>query len=190
MESASQGEATLLLAALRSGDPEAAGKLLPLIYHELHRLASAYMRRERPDHTLQPTALIHEAYLKLTGGEPVDWQNRAHFVGAAAQAMRRILIDHARHREAAIHGGGQRKLPLDDALLLSPERASELIALDQALERLGRIAPRQSRVVDLRFFGGLTVEETAEVLGVSPRAVKRDWNVARAWLHAALGPDS
>jgi RNA polymerase sigma factor (TIGR02999 family) len=177
---------TLLLAAIRRGDPDAASKLLPIIYSELHRLAAYHMRRERRGHTLQATALVNEVYLKLTGGEQVDCQNRAHFIAVAAQAMRRILIDHARSRRAAVHGGGVHRLPIDDVVILSPERSAELIALDEALERLSKTEPRQSRVVELRYFGGLSVEETAAVLGLSCRSVKRDWSLARHRLHSDL----
>ena len=182
----SAGEVTRLLVELRSGSPEAEAKLIPLVYDHLHHLAARYMRRERPDHTLQASALVNEAYLRLVSQEATDWQDRAHFFGVAARLMRQILVDHARVRQAGKRGGLVEKLPLDQALELSPARSRELIELDDALESLGRLDPQQARVVELRFFGGLTVEETAEVLGISPRTVKRDWVVARAWLHGEL----
>jgi len=185
-----RGEVTGLLAELRSGNKEALTKLIPLVYDELHRLAEHYMRNERVGHTLQPTALINEAYMRLASAEKADWQHRAHFVAVAAGTMRRVLIDHARKRKAAKRGGEQAALPLEDNLeFLSEERPEELIALDEALTRLQELDPRQSQVVELRFFGGLTVEETAEVLGISPKTVKRDWAVARAWLHGEMSKD-
>jgi RNA polymerase sigma factor (TIGR02999 family) len=177
---------TRLLVELRSGNPEAEAKLIPMVHERLHRLAASYMRRERPDHTLQATALVNEAYLRLVSQKGTGWQDRAHFFGIAARLMRRILVDHARARQAGKRGGRVEKLSLDEALDFSPARSRELIELDDALESLGRLDPQQARVVELRFFGGLTVEETAEVLGISPRTVKRDWRVARAWLHGEL----
>lgn len=182
----SDGEVTRLLGELRDGNPEAQARLIPLVYKHLHRLAASYMRRERPDHTLQATALVHEAYLRLVSQEETDWRDRAHFFGIAARLMRQILVEHARARQAGKRGRAVEKLPLDQAMDLSPERSRELIELDNALESLGRLDPRQARVVELRFFGGLTVEETAEVLGIAPRTVKRDWSVARAWLHGEI----
>lgn len=179
-------DVTRLLGELRQGSPDAEGKLAPLVYRQLHRLAAGYMRRERPDHTLQPTALVNEAYLRLVSQEQTDWQDRAHFFGVAARLMRQILVDHARARQAGKRGGLIQKLPLDGALDFSPARSRELIELDNALRSLERLDLRQSRIVELRFFAGLTVEETAEVLGISPRTVKRDWNVARAWLYGEL----
>ena len=179
-----------MLAELRSGNKEALAMLIPLVYDELHRLAEHYMRNERVGHTLQPTALINEAYLRVASAEKADWQHRAHFVAVAAGTMRRVLIDHARKQEAAKRGGKQAALPLEDSPeYLSEERSEELIALDEALTRLQELDPRQSQVVELRFFGGLTVEETAEVLGISPKTVKRDWAVARAWLHGEMSKD-
>ena len=179
----SAGEVTRLLVELRSGNPEAEAKLIPLVHKHLHRLAARYMRRERPDHTLQATALVNEAYLRLVSPEGTGWRDRAHFFGVAARLMRQILVEHARARQAGKRGGQVEKLPLDQALEFSPSRSRELIELDDALESLGRLDPQQARVVELRFFGGLTVEETAEALGISPRTVKRDWRVARLWLH-------
>jgi RNA polymerase sigma-70 factor, ECF subfamily len=179
-------EVTLLLSALTRGDDGAATKLIPVVYNELRRLAGSYMRRERVDHTLQATALVHEAYLKLVEQRSVDWQSRAHFFGVAAQLMRRILIDHARGHTRQKRGGEQRKVSLDEAFVFSEKQADELLAVDDSLNRLAEIDPRQARVVELRFFGGLSVEEAAEVLGVSPKTVKRDWSVAKAWLYADL----
>ncbi len=179
-------EVTLLLSALTRGDDGAATKLIPVVYDELRRLAGSYMRRERVDHTLQATALVHEAYLRLVEQRSVDWQSRAHFFGVAAQLMRRILIDHARGHTRQKRGGEQRKVSLDEAFVFSERQADELLAVDDSLNRLAEIDPRQARVVELRFFGGLSVEEAAEVLGVSPKTVKRDWSVAKAWLYADL----
>lgn len=179
-------EVTLLLSALTRGDDGAASKLIPMVYGELRRLAGGYMRRERVDHTLQATALVHEAYLKLIEQRSVNWQSRAHFFGVAAQLMRRILIDHARGHLRQKRGGEQRKVSLDEALIFSEKHADELIAVDDSLNQLAKIDPRQAKVVELRFFGGLSVEEAAEVLGISPKTVKRDWSVAKAWLYADL----
>jgi RNA polymerase sigma factor (TIGR02999 family) len=177
---------TLLLQKMKHGDLSAEGKLIPVIYDELRRLAGHYMRRERPDHTLQATALVHEAFLRLTEQRNVDWQNKAHFFGIAAQIMRRILIDHARARLRGKRGGGGQRLVLDEGVSLTNARSSELLAINEALNRLSRLDARQARIVELRFFGGLSVEETAHVLGVSPKTVKRDWSVAKAWLHGEL----
>src|SRR5215831_7085684 len=179
-------DVTALLGELTKGNPDAGPKLIPLVYGELRRLADSYMRRERTGHTLQTTALVHEAYLKLLGQRSVDWQNRAHFFGIAAQVMRRILIDHARGHVRDKRGGGREAVPLDEALVFSPERSADFLELDSALERLAELDPRQAKIVELRFFGGLTVEEAAEVLGISPKTVKRDWSVAKAWLHGEL----
>jgi RNA polymerase sigma factor (TIGR02999 family) len=181
-----RGDVTVLLEQLAKGKEEVASKLIPLVYNELRRLAGGYMRRERNDHTLQPTALVHEAYLKLVEQRSVNWQSRAHFFGIAAQLMRRILVDHARGHLRDKRGGGVIPVPLDEALVFAPEQSSELVKLDQSLDRLAKFDPRQSKIVELRFFGGLTVEQTAEVLGISPKTVKRDWSVAKAWLHGDL----
>jgi RNA polymerase sigma-70 factor (ECF subfamily) len=185
MESPSP-DVTVLLLELTRGNQEAASKLMPLVYNELRRLARGYMRRERPDHTLQATALVHEAYLKLVKQRSVDWQGRSHFFGIAAQLMRRILIDHARGHLREKRGGAQEVLPLDEALVFSPRQSAELVRLDEALERLAKLDPRQSKIVELRFFGGLSVEETAGFLGISPKTVKRDWSMAKAWLRSEL----
>ena len=179
-------EVTELLNQWSEGRAEALDRLLPQIHAELRRLAKSYMRRERPDHTLQPTALVNEAFLKLVDQRDVTWQNRAHFFGIAAQAMRRILVDHARARAATKRGDGERPVALDEALALTDTPNLDLLALDQALARLANIDHQQSRVVELRFFGGLTMEETAEVLHISPATVGREWTMARAWLYAEL----
>jgi RNA polymerase sigma factor (TIGR02999 family) len=179
-------EVTVLLGELTKGNQDVASRLIPLVYTELRRLAGGYMRRERSDHTLQATALVHEAYLKLVEQRSVNWQSRAHFFGIAAQIMRRILVDHARGHLRDKRGGGERPVPLDEALVFAPEQSLELVKIDEALERLTKLDPRQGKIVELRFFGGLTVEETAEVLGISPKTVKRDWSMAKAWLHGDL----
>ena len=179
-------DVTVLLSELTRGNQEAGEKLVPLVYDELKRLARSYMRRERPDHTLQTTALVNEAYLKLVKQKAVNWQGRSHFFGIAAQLMRRILIDHARGHLREKRGGVKEVLPLDEALVFSPEHSEELVKLDEALERLSKLDARQSRIVELRFFGGLSVEETSEFLDVSPKTVKRDWAVAKVWLHGEL----
>ncbi len=179
-------DVTLLLSALTRGDDGAASQLIPVVYSELRRLAGSYMRRERVDHTLQATALVHEAYMKLVEQRAVNWQSRAHFFGVAAQLMRRILIDHARGHTREKRGGEQKRVSLEDAFVFSEQHADELLAVDDSLNRLAAIDPRQARVVELRFFGGLSVEEAAEVLGVSPKTIKRDWSVAKAWLYADL----
>lgn len=184
----SPGEVTQLLQQWGVGRHDALDELLPVIYGELRRLAASYLRRERADHTLQPTALVHEAFLKLVDQRDVRWQNRAHFFGIAAQMMRRILVDGARAHGAAKRGAGQRPLSLDEALVAAPSSDVDLIALDEALTRLAAVDPQQSRVVELRFFGGLTMAETAEVLHISPATVGREWTLAKAWLYAELGP--
>ena len=184
----SPGEVTNLLIELKNGNRDAESRLMPLVYGELRRLAGLYMRGERPGHTLQATALVHEAYLRLVGHEDVDWQNRAHFFGVAANLMRRILVDHARAKQAKKRGGGDQKVSLDQAVLVRPEAPEQFLALDEALERLAKRDPRQARIVELRYFGGLSEEETAEVLEISVRTVKRDWSVARAWLYQQLNP--
>lgn len=178
----SQHEITRLLADWSRGDRQALEKLTPLVYDELRRLASRYLRQERHGHTLQSTALVHEAYLKLVGQNQVQWQNRAHFFGIAAQMIRRILVDYARARTADKRGAGAEKLSLDEAIALPGYPDLDLIALDDALEGLATIDARQSRLVELRFFAGLTLEETAEVLQMSPATAKRDWVSAKAWL--------
>ena len=171
-------------------DKESLDKLMPVVYDELRRQAARYLRREQPGHTLQTTALIHEAYVRLVDQRNVQWQNRAHFFGIAAQMMRRILVDHARGKRRAKRGGSDVKVSLADATIPVEERDLDVIALDEALTRLAEIDEQQSRVVELRFFSGLTVEETAEVMGISPATVKRDWSMAKAWLHRELSGEA
>jgi RNA polymerase sigma factor (TIGR02999 family) len=185
MSSSPSVEVTQLLTAWQQGDARALDALLPLVYDELRRLAGSYLRRERINHTLQPTALVHEAFLKLTG-QTLDIQNRAHFFGIAAQTMRCILVDHARHHEAAKRGGNIQLFGLEEALDTPDTQQVDLLRLDEALRELARFDPPQARLVELRYFGGLTIEETAQVLGISPATVKREWQLARSWLHRAL----
>jgi RNA polymerase sigma factor (TIGR02999 family) len=175
-------EVSRLLRAWSEGDAAALDQLLPLVYEELRRMARRYMDRQSPGHTLETTALIHEAYLRLVDQSEVKWQNRAHFFGVAATAMRHILVDYARTRQAAKRGGEVRLVSLDEAAVVSRERAAEMVALDDALQALAALDQRKSRVVELRYFGGLSVEETAEVLKVSRETVARDWRLARTWL--------
>ncbi len=182
----SPGEVTGLLAEIRSGNEKAESELIPLVYAELRRLAAHYMKQERQDHTLQATALVHEAYLRLVKQREVNWQNRAHFFAIAGKLMRRILVDHARARGRSKRPGSQQRLSLDEVPLFSPEKSDALIELDKALRRLAEEQPRQSQVVELQYFGGLSVKQIAEVLNTSPRTVKRDWSVARAWLHREI----
>jgi RNA polymerase sigma factor (TIGR02999 family) len=183
----SPGEVTRLLKAMNAGDATAAERLLPLVYNELHRIAEAYMRRERPDHTLQATALIHEAYLRLVGGN-IDFDNRGHFIGLAAHVMRRVLVDYARQHNAERRAGGLRRVEMEDELAISPERLDEVLILDSAMERLKEKNPRQAQVVELRYFGGLSVDQIAAMLRVAPRSVKRDWFLARMFLYGELRP--
>jgi len=190
MAVATQSELTNLLDDWKHGDPSALEKLTPLIYDELRRIAHRYARRERNGHTLQTTALINEAYVRLAGNESPDWQNRQHFFAVTAQVMRHILIDHARRRQALKHGGGGQQVSLSEAKAMTNERAAELIALNEALEELAAFDTRKSQVVQLRFFGGLSLEETAEVLGVSLMTVRRDWRAAKAWLYKAVNGES
>ena len=178
---ATPGQVTELLRASRGGDQAAADALIPLVYGELRRLAASYMKLERPDHTLQPTALVHEAYIRLVGQES-DWQGRTHFLGVAARQMRRVLVDHARKRSASKRAGHESRVTFEDALAVANDKPHELVAVDQAVEQLAKEYPRQARVVELRFFGGYTEDETAQILSVSPETVKRDWRFARTWL--------
>ena len=178
---------THLLREWSAGDPRALETLTPLVYDELRRQAARYLRRERRGHSLQTTALINEAYLRLIDAKDMHWQSRAHFFAIAANLMRRILVDHARRRDANKRGGSYIRLTLDEALAVAKEADLDLLAVDEALDRLGTIDPQQERVVELRFFSGLSVEETAAALGVSPKTVKRDWSVARAWLRREIG---
>lgn len=184
--STSQQGVTELLVSWSNGDQQALDRLTPLVYGELRRLAARYLRRERSDHTLQSTALVHEAYLRLIDQKHVRWQNRAHFFGVAAQMIRRILVDHARGKQAAKRGAGGWKLSLDEAIATPEQRDLDLVALDDALGGLAKIDRQQSRVVELRFFAGLSIEETAEVLRISPATVKRDWTAAKAWLYREM----
>lgn len=185
-------DVTRLLHAWGQGDPDAAARLLPLIYDPLRHIAREYMQRERRDHTLEPTALVHEAYLRLTGGAPIDWQGRAHFYSLAARAMRRILVDHARTRQRERRGGAQQRVPLEEAepLVRTDDGEVPLVALDDALKRFAEAHPRPSQVVELRFFGGMDGQAIAEVLQVSERTVKREWQFAKLWLHRELGHGS
>ena len=179
-------EVTQLLVAWGNGNQAARDQLMSVVYQELHRLAHYYMKRESPDHTLQTSALVNEAYLRLIDQRDVQWRNRTHFFGIAAQMMRRILVDYARNRHYAKRGGGVRELPLDEAITVSEERSAEVVMLDEALERLAEVDPRKSQIVELRFFGGLSIDETAEVLSVSPGTVMRDWTLAKAWLRREM----
>ncbi len=182
METSSPGAVTELLRAWADGDDGALERLTPLVETELRRLARAYMRRERRGHTLQTTALVNEAFLRLTDARRVRFQDRAHFLGISARLMRRVLVDHARSRGYQKRGGGAQRVTLDEGLARTPELALDVVALDRALLALAEVDARKSRMVELRFFGGLSVEETAEVLGVSPDTVKRDWRLAKLWL--------
>jgi RNA polymerase sigma-70 factor (ECF subfamily) len=185
--SKSPGEVTLLLAEVKLGNKDAFARLMPLVYKELHRLAGQYLRDERIGHTLQPTALVHEAYLRLVGQDRADWQNRAQFIGVAAQLMRRILVDYARERAAAKRGGGAVRIDNEGFDLVATSQPSEeVLAVDEAIGRLSDFDPQQARIVELRYFGGLSVEETAEAMEISPRTVKRDWTMAKAWLATQL----
>ena len=183
---ASSDSVTRLLADVRLGRRDALDRLLPIVHDELRRIASAYMRRERADHTLQPTALVNEAYLRLVDQREIVWQDRAHFVGVAARLMRQILVDHARARAAAKRAGGADRVPLDETVLVEAERPVDLLALDEALERLAAMDPALARVVELRYFGGLTTREAAEATGVSTATVEREWATARGWLRREL----
>jgi RNA polymerase sigma factor (TIGR02999 family) len=180
---------THLLKEWNAGDPQALDRLTPLVYEELRRQAARYLRRERPGHTLQTTALIHEAYLRLVDAKDVEWQSRAHFFAIAANLMRRILVEHARRRDASKRGGSQIRVQFDEAFGVVNETDMNLLAIDEALTRLESLDRQQARVVELRFFSGLSVEETAAALGVSPKTVKRDWSVARAWLRREIGEE-
>jgi len=190
MATSSPNAVTQLLLDWSKGDKAAVDKLMPLVYDELRKLARHYMGRERPGHTLQTTALVNEAYLRLIDQRSVQWQNRAHFFGIASQLMRRILVDHARSRRYAKRGGGAPHVPLDEALVVSRGRAQEVIDVDDALTALAAVDQRKSQIVEMRFFGGLSIEETAEVLAVSPGTVMRDWTLAKAWLNRYIRKES
>lgn len=187
MSNETPNEITQMLVELTDGNQDVVNRILPHIYDELRRLAGSYLRKERADHTLQPTALVHEAYMKLIDQRQVKWQNRAHFFGIAAQVMRRILMDHARKHLANKRGGNAEVLPLEDEILVvSHDKSAELVALDDALNQLNEVDPQKARVVELRYFGGLSIEETAEVMGVSVPTVNRHWRMAKAWLYSEL----
>lgn len=186
METGGSRQVTELLVRWRKGDREALDKLVPLVYEELRRIAQHFLQRERPDHTLQSTALVHEAYVRMVGQNLPEWESRAHFFGIAAQLMRQILVDHARARQASKRGGGAFKLTLDESTALPEQKDLDLIALDDALKSLQQLDEQQSRIVELRYFAGLTIEDTSAVLGISPATVKRDWATARAWLQREM----
>lgn len=190
MTTPSANEVTKLLLDWGNGDKAALDKLFPAVYQELRRLARNHMRRERADHTLQTSALVNEAYLRLVDYKQVHWQNRAHFYAVAAQAMRRILVDYARAHRAAKRGAGGQKVSLDEAAIISEERAEELLALDNALNRLEQLDDRKCRIVEMRYIGGLSVEEVAEVVGISARTVEREWRAAKAWLYREISKGS
>lgn len=181
------GDVTRILFEVKKGSREAQDQLIPLVYKELRRIAGAHLRRESPQHTLQPTALVHEAYLRLIDIKQVDWQSRAHFFSIASTAMRRILVDHARANRAGKRGGPEATIFLDESLIPAATRAPEVLALDQVLDKLARIDPRKAKIIEMRFFAGMTEEETGDVLGISVRTVKRDWKFAKAWLFKELG---
>ena len=190
MDASSPHEVTQLLASWNNGDQAARDRLMSVVYEELHRLARRYMRRESPGHTLQTSALLNEAFLRLVDQKNVQWQNRAHFYGIAAQMMRRILVDYARTRNYSKRGGGVRAMSLDEGLIVSDERSAEVVAVHEALEELARFDARKGQIVELRFFGGLSIEETAEILGVSPGTVMRDWTLAKAWLRKEMSAEA
>ncbi len=190
MEANPSRSLTQLLQQWSEGDQTAAAELMPLVYEELHRLADGYFRRERPGHTLQATAVVHEAYLQILEQDGIRWQNRAHFIGRIAHVMRRILVEYARERNAAKRGGGRQRVTLTEAAGLAGERAPDLVALDDALRALAAIDAQKASIVELRFFGGLTMAEIAEVLGVSRPTVVRGWRRARAWLYRELKGDT
>lgn len=185
MEATSLQDVSQLLEQSRNGNKEALDELMPIVYEELRRLARHYMRQERVGHTLQTTALVNEAYVRLVGYK-MDWQSRAHFIAIAAQAMRRILVERARKHRSAKRGGNAQKVSFDDAATVSPERVEEMLAVENALTSLEELDPRRGRIVELRFYGGLNVEETAQVLGISSPTVKREWRAAKAWLHRSI----
>jgi RNA polymerase sigma factor (TIGR02999 family) len=171
---------------MQRGDRDAGNRLLPLVYDELRRLAASYMRRERPDHTLQATALVNEAFIKIVGNDAAAFESRSHFFGVAAGVMRHILVDYARSRLSNKRGGEAKRLPLDEALVFSDEQSDQLVALDAGLEKLAKLSPRQAKIVELRFFAGLSIPETAKILDVAPRTIVREWSVAQAWLRREL----
>jgi len=189
VQPAHPGEVTVLLQQIGNGDPHAVDRLIPLVLHELRKLARLQLRNERSDHTLQPTELVNEAYIRLVSGQARDWQSRAHFIGVSASVMRRILVDYARRKRALKRSGAIRSavdMETEPGVALSDQQAEEVLTLHMALDRLEEMSPRQRRVVELRYFGGLSPEETAEVLNVSPITVKRDWLIAKSWLKGQL----
>ena len=188
--STNSSEISLLLDQYRDGQAEAFGQLMTLVYDDLRRLAAWQLQTERSEHTLQPTALVHEAFLKLAGQSPVEWQNKSHFFALAAQVMRHILVDHARTKQREKRGGGQISVSLDETLSLSHPSEPGLVELDEALNTLAAQDARKSRIVELRYFGGLSIEETADVLGISPTTVRREWTLAKAWLRREIGKDA
>ena len=179
-------DVTQLLHEWGSGDKEALNKLLPIVYDELHRLAASYMRKESPGHTLQTSALVHEAYMKLIDQKNVRWQNRAHFFGIAAQLMRRILVDHARRRARMKRGAGTQKLSLNEAMIVAADNAESFLSLDEALTRLSELDPKKCRIIEMKIFSGLSTEEIAEVEKVSVSTIEREWRKAKAWLHREI----
>ncbi len=183
-------QATEIVNALAAGNREASKRLFELLYEDFRRLAGAYLKKEHPGHTLQPTALVHEAYLKLIDQTRVQWHGRTHFFAVGAQAMRRILVDHARYRHRAKHGGGRYRICLRDDLVLSRQRDEDLLVVDEAIEKLTLVDPRQATIVELRFFGGLSVEEVAEVMGLSKRTIEKEWTMVRAWLRRELSEEA
>ena len=186
----STSDITFLLQRYSDGDQDALAELMPRIYNELRHLASSYLRRERPDHTLQTTALVHEAYIRLVDQKDAHWKGRGHFFAVAAQTMRRILVDYARRHKAVKRGGALPRLSLEEAVAVSDEHLENLLLLDILLTRLGAIDPQEVRIIELRFFGGLSVEETAEVMAISPTTVKREWSVAKKWLAREMGREA
>jgi RNA polymerase sigma-70 factor (ECF subfamily) len=186
MKGSQPAEVTRLLRDWRDGNRDALDQLMPLVYDELRRLARRQMRHQAPGHTLQTTAVVNEAYLRLVDQPGIDWQDRAHFFAVAAQAMRYLLVDHARSQHAAKRGGAAQHVELDEVAVLAPERSAELVALDEALSRLAALDPRQGQIVELRYFGGLSLEETAKVMGISAITVRREWTKAKAWLYREL----
>ena len=190
MEPSASHDVTQLLVAWGNGNQAARDRLMSVVYEELHRLAHRYMKRESPGHTLQTSALVNEAFVRLVDQKNVHWQGRAHFYAIAAQMMRRILVDYARSRNYAKRGGGAQKISLDEGLIVSDGRSKEVVNVHEALERLAEFDARKSQIVELRFFGGLSIDETADVLGVSPGTVMRDWTLAKAWLRREVSPES
>ncbi|NUQ65069.1 MAG: sigma-70 family RNA polymerase sigma factor [Pirellulales bacterium] len=183
-------QTTAILQAVEAGDRAAVDRLVPLVYTELRALAASHLQRESPGHTLQPTALVHEAFLKLADQQRVHWQGRTHFFAVGAQIMRRILVDHARAKKTARRGAGRLRVPIEEGVTVSPRSEEDVLAVDEALERLAQIDGRQARIVELRFFGGLSVDEVAEAMGISKRTVEREWTAVRAWLRRELAEDA